>query len=188
MKNENGITIIALVITIIIMMIIAGIGIGNLSGERSNINIASKQVLLYELTEVQQAVLETYLTYKQTQGQTNLYGTKITEWQTVRDLVQTINEEVYNRVHNYDKFYINDEDMGILKSEYDSNIDEKCYYEINKNDLKKMGFENIDLESIGLEKDEDTTTIFIVNYYTGEVFNIVVRATEDGTPLYVRAN
>ena len=90
MKNEKGITIIALVITIVIMVIIASIGIGNLTGERNNINIASKQVLMYELTEVQQSVLQTYLTYKQTQGQTNFYGTKITEWQTARNYLEII--------------------------------------------------------------------------------------------------
>ena len=43
LKNKKGITLMALVVTIIILLILAGISIGMLSGDNSIINQAGKR-------------------------------------------------------------------------------------------------------------------------------------------------
>lgn len=180
MKNENGISLISLMVTIVILIIIASIGLRNLTGDNSNVDIANKQVLLYNIQQIQHAVLETELIYIQTQGQSKLYGTKIDNWQTAMDYLDIVN----NAVNGDEEDNLN---LLIESNEYEPSIDAKCYYEINIDDLKEMGFNNIDLESFGLARDEENTIIFIVNYYTGEVFNVTIGATEDHTPLYIKA-
>ena len=49
MKNNKGITLIALVITIIVLLILAGVSIAMLTGENGILNQASKAA---EMTEI----------------------------------------------------------------------------------------------------------------------------------------
>ena len=64
-KSQNGITLIALVITVIILLILAGIGIGELAANDGDIRQTKDTMSLTELNKVQQVVIETYLKYKQ---------------------------------------------------------------------------------------------------------------------------
>ena len=64
-KSQNGITLIALVVTIIVLMILAGIGIGELSNNNEDVAQTKNTIALSELSKVQQAVIENYLKYVQ---------------------------------------------------------------------------------------------------------------------------
>ena len=55
----------ALIITIIVLMIITGIGIGASTGMKGNISESKETVATAELSKIQQAVLENYVKYKQ---------------------------------------------------------------------------------------------------------------------------
>ena len=58
MKGEKGITLIALVITIIVLLIVSGIAITATTGTKQNISDAKYDLIKAELSEVQHAVLE----------------------------------------------------------------------------------------------------------------------------------
>ena len=55
-KEEKGITIIALVITIIVLLILTGVSIGEISKRKSSVNEAKDQIAFSELTKIQQAI------------------------------------------------------------------------------------------------------------------------------------
>ena len=77
-KSQKGITLIALVITIIIIIILAGTGVEELSRNKSDIKQTKNTISKSELNKIQQAVLENFLKYKQLENETYLIGTKIT--------------------------------------------------------------------------------------------------------------
>ena len=64
-KSQNGITLIALVVTIIVLIILASIGIGELSNNNEDVAQTKNTIALSELSKVQQAVIENYLKYVQ---------------------------------------------------------------------------------------------------------------------------
>ena len=76
-KSQKGITLVALVITIIVLIILSGITIGKIAGNKGNINQTKNAVALSELSKVQQAVMETYVKYKQLNNSSLLIGTII---------------------------------------------------------------------------------------------------------------
>ena len=63
-KNEKGITLIALVITIIVLLILAGVTITTLTGDNGILNKASKAKLETEYSEVRDAMVLTVSEYK----------------------------------------------------------------------------------------------------------------------------
>lgn len=66
-KSKNGITIIALVVTIIILLILAGVSIATLTGDSSIIRKATEAQILTELSNVDEA-LELYKIQKHSDG------------------------------------------------------------------------------------------------------------------------
>lgn len=74
LKNNKGITLVALIVTIIVLLILASIGI---SGGRASINMAKDNRVITDLNMVQHAILERYSKYKLTQDEQMLAGTKI---------------------------------------------------------------------------------------------------------------
>lgn len=156
MKKEKGITLVALVVTIIILLILAGIGISSSTGINGNIQTAKTNIALAELSEVQQIVLETYIKYNQTKNEENIVGTALT----------------YSEATSYASEVSSS--ISLLAEEYDltsADITE-VYYELSTSDLA----------TLGIEEAEDT---YIVNYSTGEVFNYTLKETADGQVLYV---
>ena len=75
-SNNKGITLIALVITIVVLLILASIGIG---GAISGVDESTDQKLKSELKMVQHAVLQRYTKYSLTKDETMLVGDKIEE-------------------------------------------------------------------------------------------------------------
>ena len=75
MKENKGITLIALTITIIILVILAGV---SLSGGVSAIQSSKDSKLKAQIDLVQHAVLERYTEYKTSKDEDLLVGTKLT--------------------------------------------------------------------------------------------------------------
>lgn len=162
-KKEKGITLIALVITIIVLLILAGVGIGELTGKKNSINESKDKTALSELTKIQQAVMETYIKYKQLGSINILKGTRMTYAYTQSEFNQMGSSESLKITVSYD------ESNEIDPSTY--------YYKLDNNNLLDMGLDNI-----------NNNNEYIVNYSTGEVFNITQRKTINGEALYIWAN
>lgn len=154
MKENKGITLISLVITIIIMLILAAVTI-NVAGGEKNMKKAKENNKLFELQELQEAVLETYIKYKQTGNESYLVGTICEE------------TELLQYQEQYD---------GILSKDINGNTGKINYSNYRKLDDQEK------LNSLGIQDSED---YYIVNYITGEVFNYTSKTLEDGTVLYV---
>lgn len=153
-RNNKGITLIALVITIVVLLIIASISIiGGIEGAKT----AAENKLLTELDMVQHAVLERYTKVCVTKEA--VPGTP----KTITD-VNIIAEGIDLKGQEYDDNEINESDIGTYK----------YYYELDLDDLKKLGITNA----------KDT---YIVNYSTGEVFNETTPKTPSGKTLYTYA-
>lgn len=158
-KDNKGITLMALVITIIILLILLTVGIGTATGIKSNIMNSKETIAKSDLAKVQQAVTETYIRYKQSgDNERVLYGIKLS---------YTSAKTSFDRIGSSES----------LKSVYsESETDaSKYYYKLEKIHLKQMGLED-------LGEDE-----YIVNYSTGEAFNIVNYKTGSGYVLYTYA-
>lgn len=145
--NEKGITLIALVVTIIVMLILAGIVI---TGGKYSLNKERENKLITELDMVSHAVLQRY--------------TKASLTNEKYPGVQLTDDE-YNEYNNFLQ----------SKLETFANSDYKNYYKLTK--------DNQGLEKLGIN---DSTDEYIVNYETGEVFNITTKVTDSGQLLYIR--
>lgn len=152
LSNQNGITLTALVITIIVLLILTTIGIGVSGSVKRNIAESKDAVALSDLSFVQQAVMETYIKYKQTGNENILIGTIVEN---------SVAQEELTKIDN----------TLILKKAESSTSEEK-YYKLQKTELESIGVSNTD--------DDE----YIVNYSTGEVFNITQRKTGLGNILY----
>ena len=74
MKKNNGITLIALIITIVVTTILISVNVISIKGPKGVSKEVKNNSKIFELQEVQQAVLETYLKYKQTDNEEYLIG------------------------------------------------------------------------------------------------------------------
>ena len=75
MKNNNGITLIALTVTIIVIIIIASVG--TYSGMNS-LREATERKQIAEVGVLQQAILENYTKYLTTKNNIYIRGTQLT--------------------------------------------------------------------------------------------------------------
>ena len=122
-KSQKGITLMALVITIIVLLIIAGIGIGEIIGNNGDINQTKDALALSELKKIQQAVIETYLKYKQLNNESVLIGIPV-EYENAQLYLSEVKPGEDLKVNN------------LNEAEYK-------YYELTKENLKTLGLENI---------------------------------------------
>lgn len=112
MRSKNGITLIALVVTIVVLLILAGITI---TGSMQGIDSSKDNTLLSNLNMVQHAISERRTKYKLTKDTSLLVGDKVADINSISG----INWKVY---------------------QFDS-VDnaEKEYYRLNKSHLQKLG-------------------------------------------------
>ncbi len=153
-KKENGITMLALVIIVVVLMILASFMI-NLGGINVDGSVDAK--LDEELKMVQYAVMQQYMKYNTTNDPANV---------------------VYTRDYNNNILdFVNENYKGIILLHTPSESDEvyKKYYLINSADLKKLGI-------------QESNYSYIVNYYTGEVFNANTFKTSKNKKLYIKGN
>lgn len=139
--EEKGITIIALVVTIIVLLILAGVTI---SSTIQGVDDAQENKLWSELETVQHAIVQRYTKYKLTKDTSMLVGTAV--------VPETLPQGKSWKLSNVE------------------NDTEKSYYELNASDLTNLGLEP------GTGSDTNT---YIVNYYTGEVYNKTKKETPD---------
>lgn len=120
LKENRGITIISLVVTIIVLLILAGVTV---NGVIQGIDETEENKLLSELSMVQHAISERYTKYKLTKDKDILVGTRI-QTSTLEDVPNTI----IWKVTQFDE----------------TNNPEKEYYRISNADLKKLGLSSND--------------------------------------------
>lgn len=153
MKNQNGVTLTALVVTIIVLMIILSISV-NLGTD--SISETKDRKLQAELEMVQQACISEYtkamqLGYieKPTVKPANFEGTEI----AISSLPSV---------------------TGAWSLTEEPTEKYKKYYRLTPEDLEKLDILN----------SEHT---YIVNYYTGEVYNETKKNTSEHIPLYIKS-
>lgn len=162
--NEKGITLMTLVITIIVLLIIAGV---SLNFSKDSIKEARENTALTELNMVQHAILEKYTKAKVMKDESILPSAGVfndvasslsssSKYTSITDLVSYINSKN------------TDEDITLKDTEYSN------YVLLQQNELKQLG----------ITKTEDE---YVVNYQTGEVFNITQEVTKSGKALYIYA-
>lgn len=108
-KKEKGITIISLIITIIILIILAGITIGAFSGENGAITKASEAKIMTELSEYKEQV-DLYITGKMIEnidfepesliaGKTKLmYNTKNDDEGNIKTVIENISDKYFEKL------------------------------------------------------------------------------------------
>ena len=121
--KQKGITIISLVITVIILVIISGIGI---TMGTNAIKSSKDNQLASELSMVQHAVLEQYTKYQTTKDITYLVGNKV-ELEEMNQIAKNLNITLVNIPQKYTN---------------------KDHYRLDKASLLQIGIENTDDEYI----------------------------------------
>ena len=112
--NEKGITLIALIITIIVLLILVGISI---TGAITGRNETKENKAMTELYMVQHAVLETNTKLNLTNGENNYPGEKITgeQYNEIKGLVGNLQDD---EMENYYILGPGDlQEIGITNSE-----------------------------------------------------------------------
>lgn len=120
LKENKGITIVALVVTIVVLLILASVTI---NGVIQGVDESEENKLLSELSMVQHAVTQRYTKYELTKDRDVLVGTKI-QTSTLENVPNTINW----KVTQFDEI----------------NNPEREYYRVNKSDLVKLGLSGDD--------------------------------------------
>ncbi len=177
MKNEKGITLIALTITIIVMLILAGItlnsGIYTVSTSQDNIKVSALEVISHAVSEQYIKGME----YNVINVKYDVNNLDAKPELLIGTIVQ--------------KNELPEEIQWVLKEQPTTYFYE-CYYKLDAMALKKL---NVDVGVVREAKnsseeinanDEDTSTgdEYIVNYMTGEVYNCTLKVTSEGKPLY----
>lgn len=145
--KENGITLIALVVTIIVLIILASISIASLTGDNGIINQANTAKIDTENSQVLENMRLKVLEYER-----NNINTVITDYLSLLKSDNIIDD---NGIVNVTKLMGQDLDTGKGKNGKDVYVLEEnilCYYEENGN-RKELG--NIWNEEVLEEADED---------------------------------
>lgn len=160
LRENKGITLIVLIITIVVLLIIAGISIsGGITGiEESNDNRA-----MTELEKVQHAITQRYSKFELTKDKSLIVGTKIDDLPTI----PTPTGET--KAPTWKVFQVT---SGATVSTHP----ERKYYRLSQSDL----------QNLGLTGSENGSS-YIVNYYSGEIFDENKKQTSKGTVLYKTA-
>lgn len=122
-KEQDGITIISLVITVVVLIILSGIGI---KIGTDSIKSSKDGALASDLAMVQHAVLEQYTKYQTTKDITYLVGNKVAK----EEMIQIA------------------KDLNITLANIPQNYSNKDYYRLDKASLLEIGIENTDDEYI----------------------------------------
>ena len=124
-KNQTGVTIVSLVITVIVLMIVAGIGV---KVGTDQITKTKDNTVVSELSMVQHAILEQYTKYKTTKNANYLVG-------------NMVSGEELNSITNT---------LGVTLVTIPSSYSEKerAYYKLDKASLLEIGIKNTDDEYV----------------------------------------
>lgn len=140
-KNNKGITLIALMITIIILLIISSVVI---TSSLQGVNETQSNKAESELNMVQHAIVERYTKYKLTKDEDLFVGTAIENSSSLPALQDSKTWKV---------------------TSFDNNS--KKYYYLKMTDLNSLGLDNDNIDTTNNLNDN----LFIVNYSSGEVYS-----------------
>lgn len=183
MKNEKGITLIALAVTVIILMILVGTGV---TAVYTGINEVKDNKLQTELGIVRQAILEQYTLAEAVQKTKVLASeSQVSFW--VGDRIYPT-DPIYIPTNDY----INSEDKNAqifiekVTNRVTPTYQEDFYYRLNDEQLKEIGIGNKTV----MQGEEETEVgvskyTYIVNYHTGEVYNESKKVTSTHYLLYL---
>lgn len=115
-KDNKGISLIVLAITIMILILLAGVTI---STGQKQVNTSKEQKLIAELDMVKHAVYEKYATYTKTKNAQLLIGEKLTSSEA-QTLATSIGVTLITIPNSY-------------------NENERAYYRLNSNNLEMIG-------------------------------------------------
>ena len=159
-RENKGITLIALIITIVVLLIIAGISI---SGGIEGIDKADDNRAMSDLEKVQHAITERYTKFELLKDKSLIVGTKVDTLPTLPTPTGDAETPTWKV-------------KQVITGDNVSPHPERNYYRLSKSDL----------ENLGLTGDYKKSS-YIVNYYTGEVFDENVQTTSKGNVLYKTA-
>lgn len=166
-KNNKGITLITLAVTIIVMLILAGVGI---TGSYTGINEVKDNKLNTELGIVRQAITEQYSkAVAVNKTKVSVSEPQVSFWvgEMITDFSNISLPEEDSVVKNEDVNNFFDK-LNTYNYEYQ----EDCYYRLSPEILEKIGI-----------ADSDHT--YIVNYSTGEVYNETQKVDSNFEMLYL---
>lgn len=182
-KDNDGVTLIALVVTLIILSIILGISINyGITGTKS----VKNKKMEAELSIVQEAVMQRYALVK-SQNKLGIYATIIRDNIAPEDDTERPTGFVGTRLAScYTIFDYGFNDVYPMIEYAEGAVDktyEEYYYWLNE----------YDLEAIGIKEGRDSTKerIYIVNYFTGEIFDVAnqryyVTRTQNDDSIYMQ--
>ncbi len=156
MKNNKGVSLIALVVTIVVMIILASIALNSATIDQVKAEEARR---LAENSQVEQAIAVRYGKYLQNSVHNPLLGDKIPEeYVTVNDIKEYLLDTLTTQ-GNINNFETRESISAELDSFLIKNYSEMEYTRIlHHNDIIGLDIDNI---SVG--------SIFIINYSTGMV-------------------
>ena len=159
-RENKGITLIALIVTIVVLLIIAGISINmGITG----VDQASDNRLMSELEKVQHAITQRYTNFELTKDTSLIVGTKVDDLPTIPTPTGESKAPTWKV-------------LQFTSGATISTHPERKYYRLSKSDL----------ENLGLTGDYKNSS-YIVNYYSGEVYDEVQKQTSSGIVLYKAA-
>lgn len=154
MKSEKGVTLVALIITVIVLGIIASISIGAIENPKAE---AKENKGISEMYMIQHVLLERYKKWELVKDDSILVGTKISTSSELATMLSGVDST---------------ESPKVTYTSSDTLTSDKYYYRATPEQL----------ENLGVTKIEDT---YIINYYTGEVFNETQKLSAQGSVLYI---
>lgn len=169
MKKENGITLMLLAVSVLVMIILIGTG---MTAVYTGINEVKDNKLNTELGIVRQAIVEQYA-LAEAVGKTKVLKEDV-----------PVSFWIGEKIDNGDMIYVptsglNAEDENA--TEFFSRIQdchpvyqEDFYYRLQKEELQQLGITS-----------EESEYVYIVNYATGEVYNETKKLTSTGNLLYI---
>lgn len=124
-KNQKGVTIVSLVITVIVLMIVAGIGV---KVGTDQITKTKDNTVVSELSMVQHAILEQYTKYKTTKNANYLVGNMVSG-EELNSITSTLGVTLVTVPSSYSE-------------------KERAYYKLDKASLLEIGIKNTDDEYV----------------------------------------
>ena len=150
---------ITLIVLIITIIVILIIAGISISGAINGIDESSENRLIAEMEKVQHAVTQRYSKFELTKDASILVGTNV-DLSSLTGVPNTINWKVFQ----------------VKTEENDLTLPERRYYRLSKSDL----------ENLGLTGDYRNSS-YVVNYYSGEVYDETEKQTASGRVLYKTA-
>ncbi len=183
-KKNDGITLIALIITIILILVLVAVTINY---SITTINESKNDKVEGELSMVQASLIQQYV-LMQTKEKDGKIATEITEDVVLKNDVGRPQELVGTRLATLTELISNDFTEYLVDYTKENMTYEEYYYLLNEEDLQKLGILN---DSVAVTKGYKR--VYIVNYSTGEVFDMTNKkyyvteenSTENGNSIYI---